>query len=86
MGCMIQGLITGRGREFSLQNVGIGSGAHSAFYLVVGGDLGACKVAEPLVAKESKCETFYSSVFQRILNFVFCSCMLFNRKKKMRGK
>ena len=30
--------------------------------------------------RESECETFYSSVFQRILNFVFCSCMLFYKK------
>jgi hypothetical protein len=34
MGWMIWGLIAGRGRNFSLQNVGIGSGAHPASYLV----------------------------------------------------
>jgi hypothetical protein len=34
MGWMVRGLITGRGRDFSLQNVRIGSGAHTASYLV----------------------------------------------------
>jgi len=34
VGWMIQWLITGRGRDFSLQNVEVGSGAHSASYLV----------------------------------------------------
>ena len=33
--------------------------------------------------KESECVNFYSSVFQRIINFVFCSCTLFDKKRKM---
>jgi len=36
------------------------------------------------VEKESECETFYSSVFQRILNFVFCFCMLFDKKEMLK--
>jgi hypothetical protein len=78
VGWLIWGLITGRSRDFSLQNVRIGSGVHVASYLVGTGVFVQCKAAEPLVEKESECETFYSSVFQRILNFVFCSCMLFD--------
>jgi hypothetical protein len=81
MGWMVWGLITGRGRDFSLQNVGIGSGAHLASCLVGTGFFVQCKVAEPLVEKDSEFETSYSSVFQRVLNFVFCCCMLFDLKK-----